>query len=67
LFEQGTVAIRTAAWYDKQAATFSDTIALVRRYLWHAQTLSMSEKSSDMVKIPRALFLRLTDTLSYAA
>jgi hypothetical protein len=67
LFEQGIVAIRTAVWYDKQAATFSDTIALVRRSLWHAQTLSMSEKSSDTIKIPRALFLRLTDTLSYAA
>ncbi|WP_194725691.1 hypothetical protein [Noviherbaspirillum malthae] len=36
LFEQGLVAIRTAAWYDKQVATFSDTIALVRRYLWYA-------------------------------
>jgi hypothetical protein len=67
LFEQGFVAIRTAAWYDKQAPTFSDTIALVRRYLWHAQSLSMSDKSADMIKIPRALFLRLADTLSYAA
>lgn len=67
LFEQGIVAVRTAAWYHKQAATFSDTIALVRRYLWHAQTLSMSDKSADMIKIPRALFLRLADTLSYAA
>lgn len=67
LFEQGITAIRTAAWYDKQSATFSDTLALVRRYLWRAQTLAMLEKSSDTVEIPRALFQRLADTLSYAA
>lgn len=67
LFEQGIIAIRTAAWYDKQCATFSDTLALVRRYLWRAQTLTMLEKSPDMIEIPRALFQRLADTLSYAA
>lgn len=67
LFEQGLISIRTAAWYDKHCATFSDTIALVRRYLWRAQTLAMLEKSSDTIEIPRALFQRLADTLSYAA
>lgn len=67
LFEQGIVSIRTAAWYNKQCPTFSDTLALVRRYLWRAQTLTMLEKSPDMIEIPRALFQRLADTLSYAA
>lgn len=67
LFEQGIVCIRAAAWYDKQWATFSDALALVRRYLWRAQTLAMLEKSSDTIEIPRALFQRLADTLSYAA
>jgi DDE superfamily endonuclease len=67
LFERRPIPIRRAAWYDKPCATFSDTIALVRRYLWADATLSMSEKSPDMIKIPRALFQRLTDTLSYAA
>jgi hypothetical protein len=67
LFEQGVMPIRTAAWYGKQSATFSDTIALARRYLWRAQTLAMLDKSSDTIEIPRALFLRLADTLSYAA
>lgn len=67
LFEQDVIPIRTAAWYDKQSATFSDTIALVRRHLWRAQTLAMLDKSADTIKIPRALFLRLADTLSYAA
>jgi hypothetical protein len=67
LLEQRMIAIRRAAWYNKQCATFSDTIALVRRHLWATATLSMWEKSPDMIKIPRALLQRLTDTLSYAA
>ena len=67
LFEQGMIPILAAVWYSKQGAAFSDTIALVRRYLWRAQTLAMLEKSSDTIEIPRALFQRLADTLSYAA
>jgi hypothetical protein len=43
----------TRAWYDKQCATFSETLAVVRRHLWRVQTLPMLEKSSDMIKIPR--------------
>jgi hypothetical protein len=46
VLEQGITSIRTAAWYDKQCATFSDTLAMVRRYLWRTQTLAMLEKSS---------------------
>ena len=67
LLEQQAMPMRSAAWYKKEKATFSDTIALVRRWLWSIKTFSMSEKPSDMMKIPRALFERLTDTLSYAA
>ncbi len=59
--------VRSASWYRKDLATFSDTLALVRRCLWSTNNLSMSHKSPDMVEIPRALFDRLTDTLSYAA
>jgi hypothetical protein len=66
LLEQETMPIRTAAWYEKDCATFSDTLALVRRWLWRAQNLSMSEKTLDTIKIPRALFQRLTETVSYA-
>jgi hypothetical protein len=60
------MAIRTAAWYKKDCATFSDTLAMVRRWLWHAQNLAMSDKAPDTVKIPHALFQRLTETISYA-
>jgi hypothetical protein len=66
LLEQETMAIRTAAWYKKDCATFSDTLAMVRRWLWSDQNLSMSDKTTDTVKIPRALFHRLTETVSYA-
>jgi hypothetical protein len=67
LLTSQTVPVRQAAWYRKDCATFSDTIALVRRWLWHADHhLSICEKPPDMMEIPTALFLRLTDTLSYA-
>ena len=66
LLASQTVSVRQAAWYRKDCATFSDTIALVRRWLWHADHLSICEKPPDMMEIPTALFLRLTDTLSYA-
>jgi len=58
---------RSAAWYTKEVATFSDTIALVRRHLWSHQHFQMSETQSDMIKVPRSLIERFTDTLCYAA
>ena len=67
LLMERAMPVRTARWYRKKQATFSDTIALVRRWLWSGGTFPMSEKPPDMIKIPRALFERLTDTLSYAA
>lgn len=59
--------VRTAAWYPKQQATFSDTIAWVRRCLWNAEHFSMSGAKAEVVQIPRSLFERLTDALCYAA
>lgn len=67
LIEGGEVPVRTAAWYAKGQATFSDTIALVRRYLWSECHFSMSGARHEVIKIPRSLFERLTDTLCYAA
>ena len=66
LLGQQGMPVRQAAWYRKDAATFSDTIALVRRWLWYQEYLSISEKPPDMIKIPAALFERFTDALSYA-
>ena len=67
MLAQGAVPVRTAHWYRKQLPTFSDTIAIVRRNLWSEQSFTMSGKRPDMIEIPRELFERLTDTLSYAA
>ena len=59
--------VRAAAWYRKAHATFSDTIALVRHCLWRQCHFSPSPAEADMVKIPRILYERLTETLCYAA
>ena len=47
--------------------TFADTIAFVRQQLWPIEGFWMSCDQRDMVKIPRALLERLTDTLAFAA
>jgi DDE superfamily endonuclease len=67
LLKQQAVPVRRAAWYGKQSATFSDTIALVRRWLWSHQHFQMSVTEADLIKVPRSLVERLTDTLCYAA
>jgi DDE superfamily endonuclease len=59
--------VRTAAWYAKERPTFSDALAVVRRELWSCYHFAMSESDVEMVKIPRAVLERLTDTLCYAA
>jgi hypothetical protein len=67
LLDTRSLPVRREAWYAKQSATFSDTIAFVRRWLWSHQHFQMSQTGSDIIKVPRALFERLTDTLCYAA
>jgi hypothetical protein len=67
LLEQQPMVIRQAAWYRKNCATFSDTIALVRRHLWCSEDLWISGKPPEMIKIPRPLFDCLIETLGYAA
>jgi hypothetical protein len=67
LLKQRELPARGAAWYTKRSATFSDTIAFVRRFLWSHQHFQMSATKADMIKVPRALLERLTETLCYAA
>jgi DDE superfamily endonuclease len=67
LLKQRKLPARRAAWYGKQSATFSDTIAFVRRFLWSHQHFQMSKIDPDIIKVPRSLFERLTETLCYAA
>jgi hypothetical protein len=64
--EEG-LPVRQAAWYQKAWPTFADALAQVRWYLWTQAHFSMSHAESEMVKIPRTIFDRFTDTLCYAA
>ena len=66
LQRQQQFSIRQAAWYAKPLPTFVDAVAVVRQYLWPC-TFSLSHSPTEMVKIPRVLLERLTDTLGYAA
>nr|MBA3442101.1 hypothetical protein [Pyrinomonadaceae bacterium] len=67
LIERQELSVRRAAWYAKESATFSDTLAMVRRYLWSHACFSMSGRQADLIKVPRSLLERLTETLCYAA
>lgn len=67
LFATDQVYLRQDAWYQKSQATFSDTIASVRRWCWSHAYFSTSSNETDMVKIPRPLVDRLIGSLCYAA
>jgi hypothetical protein len=58
---------RTAAWYAKAQPTFSDTLALVRRFLWTQTDFPLSPSGEDLRQIPPALAGHLADLLAYAA
>ena len=60
-------ATRQAAWYSKEHPTFADALALVRREMWCHQTFHTSSCGCDLVKVPRAVVERLTETLCYVA
>ena len=67
LIEKGVRRVRRTAWYAKSYPTFSDAIAMVRRHLWDHLHFFTSQQERDMIKVPRALFERLMDVMSYAA
>lgn len=58
--------IKQTIWYSKDLPTFSDVLALVRRFLW-ASTFSTYKEPTQMIKVPRVLFERLRDIAIYAA
>jgi hypothetical protein len=67
LREQQALTVRREAWYAKENVTFSDTLAMGRRWLWADQHFQMSQTQADMIQVPRSFFERLTETLCYAA
>ena len=57
--------LRQAAWYQKEAPTFSDTLAFLRLELWPARITWRSFTQPDVIEIPRGLLDCLVDTLAY--
>jgi len=58
---------RSASWYARESATFSDALATVRRSLWAEAALRTSRRRRDLVEVPRPLLNRLTNLACYAA
>jgi hypothetical protein len=67
LLEDQPCPVRRAAWYAKTWPTFSDTLALVRHYLWTQTDFRLSSGQDDRQKVPRALVDHLAHLLCYAA
>ena len=68
----GEIPVRQAAWYRKEHATFSDTLAFVWGKLWEQphephEGFVTSPRQPDLTKLQQALLDRLTETLAYAA
>lgn len=67
LLGEQSFPVRQAAWYAKSLPTFSDTLAFVRQQLWPSSFFARSSSQHEVIEIPRALFDRLVDTLSFTA
>jgi hypothetical protein len=59
LHDEGRLPIRTASWYPKGQATFSDVLAAVRRHCWDGLNIRISRRDPCCVEIPRPQLDRL--------
>ncbi|MHB8575705.1 MAG: hypothetical protein ACYDCQ_10285 [Dehalococcoidia bacterium] len=59
--------VRQAAWYRKAHPTCADALAGVRRDLWQHLAFCPSDPDTELIKVPRILVERLTETLAYVA
>jgi hypothetical protein len=59
--------VRQASWYHKRQPTFADALALVRREVWQHHAFPTSPCVGEVVKVPRSILERLTETLCYVA
>jgi hypothetical protein len=66
LLDQSALPVRSAAWYTKPEATFSDVIAFVRYYLWTHTQFVNSQAQTRPVPISSAVLHGLIDTLCFA-
>lgn len=67
LKEAGKLQIRSAAWYEKEVATFSDAIGCVRQQIWEFRSFQTSGNEYEVIKIPRSYLETLTETLCFVA
>jgi hypothetical protein len=65
LYPQGPLPLKQTAWYRKQAATFSDVLAVVRRHLWGDFTFPTSPTDPEVVFVPRSTLTRLAHAVCY--
>ncbi len=63
----GQIALNTAAWYEKDEATFTDCLALVRQHLWRSRYLVNSARQAEFVQIPGKALDHLFSCLALAA
>jgi len=61
-----SLSVRSAAWYPKPQATFSDLIALVRHYLWTHVKFLKATSHPDFLLIPQAAFRDLLETACFS-
>jgi hypothetical protein len=66
-YQTGEIPVEQTSWYKKDEPTFSDCIALVRRRIWQARFLIMSDLNSKIIKFPRKDFELLINSLPWAA
>lgn len=63
----GKVPVRTAAWYEKAEATFSDCLFSVRKHLWRSIESTESGREADLVYFPVKTWEHLLSCLAGAA
>jgi hypothetical protein len=66
LHRSSPIAIRTASWYPKASATFSDVLAAVRRQCWSFLDIRTSGRDASYVEIPRSQLDRLLNAVCYS-
>jgi DDE superfamily endonuclease len=66
LHQRSPIAIRTAAWYPKAEASFSDVLAAVRRECWGFLDIRTSQGDPSRAEIPRSQLDRLVNAVCYS-
>jgi DDE superfamily endonuclease len=61
-----TLPVRTAAWYAKTEATFSDALAAVRIHLWQSMNSRRSPENPDLFLIDQATLSSLLEVACYS-